>query len=140
MKIAICGSMHFAKEMLRAKEQLEKMGHKTVLPEDVYLCLGKPDLNMDLKHCLETDIQKKCFDGVAESDAILVLNIDKNGIKNYIGGATLMEIGLAMHLNKKVFLLNPPPETKDLRYVHEVLLARPIILNGDLNKINHYES
>ena len=39
------------------------------------------------------------------ADAVLVLNYDKKGIKNYIGGNTLMEIGFAHVLNQKIFLL-----------------------------------
>lgn len=33
MKITICGSMVFAKEMLQAKAQLEKLGHTAYVPE-----------------------------------------------------------------------------------------------------------
>ena len=41
------------------------------------------------------------------ADAVLVLNIDKNGIKNYIGGNTFLEIGFAHVLDQKIFLLKP---------------------------------
>lgn len=37
---------------------------------------------------------------ICGSDAILVLNYDKKGIKNYIGGNTLMEMGFA-HVHDK---------------------------------------
>ena len=131
----ICGSMYFSKKMLEVKNELEKLGHEVRVPSDVNECLENPNLNMDLEYCMQKDIDKKDFDQVAGADGIVVLNYDKNSITGYIGGATLMEIGLARHLNKKIFLMNNPPEEKDLRYALEVKVTRPIILNGDLNKI-----
>lgn len=68
------------------------------------------------------------------ADAILVANFDKNGIKNYIGGNTLMEIGFAHVLNQKIFLLNPIPEIK--YYKSEIEAVKPVIINGDLGKIS----
>ncbi len=135
MKITICGSMQFSKEMLEMQDRLRRLGHEVTVPSDVNECIENPNLNMDLEYCMRTDIDKKDFDQVAKSDGILVLNYDKNDIKGYIGGATLMEIGLARHLNKKIFLINNPPDEKDLKYALEVKIARPVVLNGDLNKI-----
>ena len=103
MKITICGSMYFAKEMLEAKDMLEKMGHITIVPLTTEECLDNPELNMDLEYCFKNDVQKNHFNKIAESDAILVLNYEKNGLKGYIGGASLMEIAIANHLNKKIF-------------------------------------
>jgi len=136
MKIVICGSMYFAKEMLEVKSRLAEMGHLAFVPSDIDECVKNPELSMDMEHCLRTNVQKECFDKVAESDAILVLNYKRNRIEGYIGGATLMEIGLAQHLDKKIFLLYPPPKIEDLRYSLEIQLAKPIILNGDLSKIS----
>jgi hypothetical protein len=135
MRIAICGSMSFSREMLEAKKTLEDSGHEATIPPDTMQCLENPELNMSLEHCLSTDIDKKCFDLIAESDAILVLNYEKNGVEGYVGGATLMEIGLARHLNKKIFLLNGLPEKEKLRHVLEIETTRPTILNGDVSKI-----
>ena len=67
------------------------------------------------------------------ADAVLILNLDKNGIKNYVGGNTLMEIGFAHVLNQKVFMLNPIPEMPHCKT--EIEAVKPIILNGDLTKI-----
>lgn len=136
MKITICGSMYFAKEMLEAKKRLEEMGHVISVPSDIYDCVKKPELSMDIEHCLRTNVQKECLDSVAKSDAILILNYKRNGIEGYIGGATLMEIGIAQCLNKKIFLLYPPPQIEDQRYSLEIQLANPIILNGNLNSIS----
>ena len=37
--------------------------------------------------------------------------------------------------NKKIYLLYSPPDIKDLRYGLEVQLAKPVILNGNLDFI-----
>jgi hypothetical protein len=136
MKFMICGSMHFAKEMLDAQKILEELGHAARVPSDVHECLNNPELNMDLNYCIQTNIDKKDFQQVADSEAILVLNYPRRGIAGYVGGATLMEIGLARHLNKKIYFLNDLPSEDSLRYALEIKITQPIILNGDLNKIN----
>jgi len=59
----------------------------------------------------------------------------KNGIKGYIGCAALMEIGLAHHLHKKIFLLNELPDYNEHRWVHEVRLMQPVVIDWDLSKI-----
>lgn len=43
-------------------------------------------------------------------DAVLTLNFDKNEKKNYIGGATFIEIYEAFMKNKKIYLYNEIPE------------------------------
>lgn len=72
------------------------------------------------------------FEKVNWSDAILVLNYDKNNIIGYIGGNTLMEIGVAFFLKKKIYLLNLIPE---ISYKEEIIGMKPIIINGDLSII-----
>lgn len=67
------------------------------------------------------------------ADAVLVLNIDKHGIANYIGGNTFLEIGFAHILNQKIFLLNPIPDMP--YYKTEIVAMNPIVINGDLSLI-----
>ena len=69
------------------------------------------------------------FDKVEWSGAILVTNYDKNGVANYIGPNTLMEMGLAFHLGKKIYLLNSIPETA---WKEEILGMQPVVVSGDL--------
>jgi predicted RNA-binding protein with PUA domain len=44
-----------------------------------------------------------------------------------------MEMGLALFLNKKIFLLNPIP---DMPSKEEIIGVNPVILDGDLTKIS----
>ena len=139
MKIMICGSMTFAKEMIKSKEILEEMGHLVTIPTDAFdIACGNhdnDDLEADFTHCVENDIMRTHFKFIEESDAVLVLNHDKNDTKGYIGTATLMELGVAHHLHKKIFLLQDLPHHSDHRWTHEVRIMQPTILHGDFSKI-----
>ncbi len=57
----------------------------------------------------------------------------KNGVLNYVGANTLLEMGLAFYLKKPIFLLNPIPE--GVGYVEEMKGLHPIVINGDLKLI-----
>ena len=128
--------MAFAKEMMNTKDQLEKMGHICFIPEssDKYAEGGMEKVSVpeSAERKITNNLIRKHYDLITNSDAILVLNHDKKGIKNYIGGKSLMEMGFAHVHNKKVFLLNPIPE---LSYSDEISAMTDIVLNGDLNKI-----
>ena len=132
MKIAICSSMAFAKEMIKTKEDLEALGHEIVIQDDVDQHASGEIQGEDKWRKIKIDPFKTYFEEIKKSDAIIVLNIDKNGIKNYIGGNTLIEMAFAYILDKKIFLLNPVPE---MSYTDEIEAFKPVIINGDLNKI-----
>lgn len=141
----ISGSMDFSKEMLDAKEELEKMGHVAMLPGDIHACLSDPDLRnfsdqdredgyeKTLRHCVERNLLKDALDKVSESDAVLIFNQKKNNIEGYVGAAVLMEIGLAFHLGKKIYLFNEVDKSQ--RCSIEIGITQPIVINGDLGKI-----
>ncbi len=139
MKIMICGSMTFANEMIEAQKKLKETGHDAEIPCDTEEHVNDPnftdDLENDYKHCVKNRIMERCFEKVAENDAILVLNYPKNNIEGYVGTATLMEIALARHFGKKIFILNNLPHHSKARWAHEVRILQPIILEGDLRRI-----
>ena len=99
-KIYIAGSMHFAKEMIETKQYFENLGHEALIPADVNECLANPELNMNDEHCEKFDIMRDSMEKLAQSDMVLVLNHSKNGEDGYIGGAVLIELGLAYFLRK----------------------------------------
>lgn len=146
MKITICGSIAFLDEMQDIKQQLEELGHEVEIPP-----LEIPDKNGAMISAKElykirksanqtdawvwerkADAIQKHFDKVVWSDAILVLNYDKNNIPYYIGANTLLEMGLAFHLKKKIFLLHPIPE---ISYQEEVCGMHPTVIHEDLSRI-----
>ncbi len=141
MKITICGSIKFADKLVEIYRELEKMGHEPMMHEEMFgIADGtakKLIENISIDHAKtkkENNFIKWWHDCIKSGDAILVCNFDKNGIKNYIGGNTLMEIGFAHVNSKKIFLLNPIPE--NVSYVDEIKAMADVILGGDLNKIN----
>lgn len=78
------------------------------------------------------------FKKIENSDAILVINNCKNEINGYIGGAVLSEMAIAKYLGKKIFVLNNLPSVEEIRYIFEITLMQPIILEGNLEKIKNY--
>lgn len=141
MKITVCGSIKFAKELVEIYHQLEKISHQPLMAKGMFeLAEGTAAQLIDKKNGMENseikrkyDVIKWWYNCIKSGDAILVCNFDKNGIKNYIGGNTLMEMGFAYVNDKKVFLLNPIPE--GVSYVDEIKAMTDIVLSGDLSKI-----
>lgn len=136
MKLMICGSMSFADKMVEAKQQLESMGHEALVSSFVNSHRGLTAEQSEaqaIKEKHEEDAMRVDFEKLHHVDAILVLNYDKRGVANYIGGNTFLEMGLAHVLNRKIYLLNPIPDIPV--YQSEILAMQPVILNGDLTKI-----
>ncbi len=135
MKIFICCSKHIYNKIPEIREELEKMGHVITLPnsfhepmkEEEMKKIGKEE-HIEWKSNMIRLQDKKIID----NDAVLVLNFEKHGQPNYIGGATFLEIFKAWERGKKLFLFNPIPEgiLKD-----ELSAFNPIVLNGDLTLV-----
>lgn len=143
MKITICSSIEFTYKIKEIAEKLEKSGQEIEIPMTAKKILDGELTMEEFKKEKESnggasfrkiqyDVIKKYFEIIKNSNAILVLNLEKNGIKNYIGGNTFLEMGFAHVLGKKIFLLNPIPQ---ISYSDEILAMQPIILNGDLSGI-----
>ncbi|MBI4136699.1 hypothetical protein HY469_01405 [Candidatus Roizmanbacteria bacterium] len=130
MTITICASLSFFETSLSVKKQLEKLSHTVLWP------LGMERRLKGIDHIKEPGIHGRAIrlhhEKIKKADAILVVNEEKNGIQNYIGGNTLMEMGFAYVLRKKIYLLNPIPE---LNWKEEVVAMQPIILHGSVETI-----
>lgn len=103
--IVISGSMSFYEEMCKYKVQLEHMGFVCIIPEEDNF-LEKLSEEEFCKYKRKASIEH--FKQIAAEDtyAILVLNIAKKGIENYIGANSFAEITIGFYNNKKLFLLN----------------------------------
>ncbi|MFY9462868.1 MAG: hypothetical protein WAP52_01645 [Candidatus Sungiibacteriota bacterium] len=136
MRIGIIGSMQFSEKMLEVQAKLIRLGHGAFVTKFASPMVGKTDEEkeeMKLNQKYHQDAIREFWHQMQGADAVLVLNYDKRGIKNYIGGNTLMEIGFAHVLNQKIFLLNPIPDIP--YYKTEIEAVRPIIINGDFSLI-----
>ena len=136
MKIGIIGSMQFTEKMLEARDELINLGHEAFVTDLHKALVGKTDEEKEqikLHQKYNMDAIREFWRAMQGADAVFVLNYDKSGIKNYIGGNTLMEIGFAHVLNQKIFLLNPIPEIP--YYKTEIEAVKPVVVNGDLSLI-----
>lgn len=135
MKIFVICSKKFYEKIPDIKECLESAGHMLTMPncfddpttEDKYRDMGERE-HAEWK----AEMIRQSIKTIENNDAVLVLNFEKNGVSNYIGGATFLEMYDAFRLGKKIFLYNPIPE--GMLY-DEILGFTPIILNGDLGRV-----
>ncbi|HNX10960.1 MAG TPA: hypothetical protein PKI61_02365 [bacterium] len=141
MKIVICGSSTFKEKMLEYRDRLSALGHEPIVHPDYEAFVkgekqeiwGQVMAGEHHKAKREQGYIKWYYDAIFNGDAVLILNFDKKGIKNYIGGNTLMEISFAYVNDKKIFLLNPIPE--EVSYVDEIKAMVDNILDDDLDKL-----
>ena len=129
--------MHFHEEMRQTKKALEEMGHTVYVPKSIelmdtvgYVHPVEDEERIEAK--IEHDFIREHFRKIEKSDAILVLNYDKKGIINYIGGNTFLEMGHAFGSGKKIYVLYPIPE---MDYKTEMHAMQPIVIEGNLTKI-----
>ena len=141
MKIYVLGSTSFMKEMVDTKNQLRALGYDGwIHPHYEAFVRGEKQEHLDrwrngecaaLKR--ENNYFHEHYKHILESDAVLIVNSEKHGIENYIGGNVLMEMGQAYVNHKKIFFLNGTPS--GLPYMDEIEAMDPICLLGDLSNI-----
>ncbi len=143
MKLTIVGSSAFKEQMLDYQKKLAELGHEGIVHPDYQAFINgeKQDIWDLVTHGEHAKAKRDnnyimwYHNAIQNSDGILVLNFVKKGIKNYIGGNTLMEIAFAFVAGKKIFLINPIPE--DVSYADELkaMVNEENVLNGDLGRI-----
>lgn len=142
MTIAICVSLDFTHEIVGIKQKLEELGHEVDIPPTSQAIL-RGEVSVDdirrekaegvfASRSIEDDAIRRYWNVIKDADALLVANYEKKGIKDYIGGNALMEMGFAHVLNKKIYLLNGIPE---MGYTDEIKAMQPVVLKGDLTKV-----
>lgn len=139
MKILIICSKKFYSKIEEVKKILEEKNIEVFLPN----CYDDPtteqrmwDLGKEEHQKFKAKMYKQSEDTISNMDAVLVLNLDKEKdgeiIKNYIGGATFLEMYDAFRLGKKIYLYNDIPNGM---LFDEIEGFGPIIIKGDLNLI-----
>ena len=137
MKIFIICSKAFYSEVAHIKEKLESMGHTIIVPNSYNDYLNGTNCEQEAyKAGNHAEFKARMFrmskERIQNIDAVLTLNFDKNGQKNYIGGATFLELYEAFMANKKIYLYHEIPEgmLKD-----EINGFSPIVINEDLDLV-----
>jgi len=133
MKILLICSKHFYDKLNDYKISLEKLGHEIYMPN----CWDAPETEAKYRgtpehHLFKAKMYKQSEATIKNVDAVLVLNFNKNGQENYIGGATFLEIYDAFRMDKKIYFVNDIPNNmlKD-----ELIGFNPTIIGSDFSKI-----
>lgn len=135
MKIFIICSKSFYDRIPDIKKYLENNGHEVSLPN----CFDDPttearyrELGQEEHSQWKASMIRHSEEVISKHDAVLVLNFEKHGVSNYIGGATFLEMYDAFRLNKKIYILSGIPEgiLKD-----EIIGLNPILIDGNLEVI-----
>lgn len=137
--ITICCSASFYKEALGIEKELRKLGFKVKVPSTAKKM--KKNNDFDTSHYKtwyknkadykkKTALMKNHINKIIKSDAILVLNLEKNGIAGYIGGNGLMEMLVAFLNKKPIFVYNQIPD--NLNIAEEIYGLNSIFINQDL--------
>lgn len=133
MKIMLIGSARFESQEKEFAEMLEKFNHEVKYTSGY----DEPKSEHEDWHEYGARMMQKSITTISNVDAVLCLNLDKDGKSNYIGGATFCEIAYAFEHGKKIFILNDLPKDSsdgpNIRF--EIEMFKPTVLLGDLSKI-----
>lgn len=140
--IAVCASASFYKDVIEIEKQLKKLGYKVKIPavanrmkksgnfkvEDYKIWF-----NDESAYKVKTKLIVDYFKKIVESDAILVVNQEKTRIPGYIGGNVLMEMTIAFHYKKPIYVWNNIDNKSP--FEEEIKALNSIFLDRDLTKI-----
>ncbi|MDP3998834.1 MAG: hypothetical protein Q8P89_04445 [bacterium] len=141
-KIVLCSSASFYKEVLEIERKLKKLGFKVTVPCTAHTMRKNNNFDVSFYKTWFKDpatYKRKAyfirhhFRKIIASDAILVVNLKKNGSEGYIGGNLLMEMAIAFHYRKPIFVLNEV--LKDSPFYEEILGMAPVFIEANLSKI-----
>ncbi|MCB9810954.1 MAG: hypothetical protein H6779_05055 [Candidatus Nomurabacteria bacterium] len=135
-RIIICCSISVSGDVLPIKKDLEKMGFAVEIPFGVqqYIDNGYKHISETerMQNKIDMDLITRYYKRIQDSDYVLIINTEKGGKENYIGGNTFLEMGFAHVLGKPMFVLNPLPEVS---YRDELEAMNLKVINGDLGLI-----
>ena len=135
MKIFICASKHNYGYVADVKKALEERGHVITVPNSYDEPMKEEEVKTmgeDEHRKWKGDMIRLQKEKVDANDCILVLNFEKHGQPNYIGGATFLEIFRAFDTDKKVYLYNPIPECN---FKDELIGMDVEVIHGDLSRL-----
>lgn len=146
MKIYVLGSSSFKNKMVQCKNELCALGYdgwihphyEAIVRGEMQgqvSCWANGDSTEKARIKQENNYLHDHYKHILESDAVLIVNDKKNGIKNYIGGNVLMEMGQAYVNHKQIYILNGMPA--GLPYTAEIEAMVPICLEGAVANITY---
>lgn len=134
MKITICGSMA-TQELLAGIQdaacKLRAMGHEVFVPDEGEATSDYSNLSATEAAARKGFYMKDYFAKIEACDTVIIMNPLKKGIEGYIGSNTVIEMGLAFYLGKRICILNSV--TKQVPCYDEVIGMQPEVLHGNLD-------
>lgn len=140
--IALCASAAHYKNVIEIEKQLKKLGFKVKIPKiarkmhrsgNFDVNFYKTWFNNSNDYYKKTKLMTDHFRKIIGSDAVLVTNFEKNGLPGYVGGNVLMEMVIAFHYKKPIFIYNDISEV--ISFKEEIYGMKPMFIKGDLKKI-----
>ena len=136
MRILIICSKIFYSKIPQIRKTLEYNGHEVSLPNSYDNIYAESD-SWKEGYLAHSYFKKQMFQSsklkIENCDAVLTLNFSKGNLKNYVGGATFIEMYEAYMNNKKIYMMNDIP--KGILY-DEICGFNPIIIHNDFSLIN----
>lgn len=119
--IVLCGSMKVKDKIIEISKELEEKGYNVLLPVE---CMQGIDKIIASRAHLDRVVDPN-------NEIILIVNETKNGIENYIGPNSFVEVAFGFYYKKKVYLLNDIYEP----YKDEIVGWGVVPLKGNLSKL-----
>lgn len=129
--IVLCGSMSAHQRMLDEQHELEGAGLVAILPpSDDHVMAGLAEHEY---HAAKRTAAMAHFKKVMDSRtcAVLAVNADKHGMRDYVGPNTFAELAIAFVNGKKIYLLQDMPRNLE----DELKSWGAIALRGDLSRL-----
>jgi hypothetical protein len=140
--VTICSSANFYQQAVDIQAAIENRGFACIIPQTAEKMKASGDFDVshyktwfgDAKdYPKKATLMRDHFNEVYKGDVALVLNFEKHGEANYIGGNVLMEMALAFYFNKPIFIYNEIPERS--KFLEEILGMQPTVLHGQLDAL-----
>lgn len=129
--IALCGSMAHKAQWLPIIDELRAAGY-TVSTPDLSESVDWSGMSDEQATIEKGRLVRRHFANIERAKVVLVANFEKNGTEGYVGTNTLLEMGTGFVLEKPIYLYNPVPQQHGRE---EILALEPIVIHGDISKI-----
>lgn len=143
MRITIIGSSRFKEKKIEVKKELIGLKHEPIIHPD-YEAFVRGE-KQEIWHMVENGEHARAkiendyimwyYRAIVGSDAVLVVNVEKGGVNNYIGGNAFLEMGFAYVNGKKIYCYNDLPSREECGYADEIQAMQPIVIDRDLTRI-----
>jgi hypothetical protein len=141
--ITLCSSASMYEKLIQIEKDLIKLGFKVLVPKTARKMEEEGDYSMKgekvwmkdpTQFYKKTELMDAHFKKVEEGEAVLVVNLDKGGVKGYIGGNVLMEMMLAYWLKKPIYVWKQVK--KDHPFYEEILGMSVKFLDEELQRLD----